>query len=151
MGFGLHVGWSIEGAIGSKYKIDASYLIPHVNIASRLEAATKQYGVPLSMSEQFYFLLSQEYKLGCRKLDTVTVRGSNSPMFLYTYEYELGSGTAALPSLNISAEQNLQVIFFSLYCCFFSFLPSLLTKFSSFFFYLWDLFIFLTLILSFSL
>lgn len=45
MGFGLHVGWSIEGAIGSFYKIDASYLSPNVNMASRLEAATKQFGV----------------------------------------------------------------------------------------------------------
>ena len=26
MGFGMHIGWAIEGAIGSKYKIDASYL-----------------------------------------------------------------------------------------------------------------------------
>lgn len=35
MGFGLHYGWAIEGAIGSAQKIDASYLSPHVNIASR--------------------------------------------------------------------------------------------------------------------
>ena len=41
MGFGLHYGWAIEGAIGSEFKIDASYLSPNVNIASRLEAATK--------------------------------------------------------------------------------------------------------------
>ena len=50
MGFGLHFGWAIEvkmnffiikGAIGSVYKIDASYLSPNVNMASRLEAATK--------------------------------------------------------------------------------------------------------------
>lgn len=41
MGFGLHIGWAIEGAIGSFYKIDASYLSPNVNMASRLEAATK--------------------------------------------------------------------------------------------------------------
>ena len=41
MGFGLHVGWAIEGAIGSNHKIDASYLSPNVNMASRLEAATK--------------------------------------------------------------------------------------------------------------
>ena len=26
LGFGLHCGWAIEGAIGSEYKIDASYL-----------------------------------------------------------------------------------------------------------------------------
>ena len=36
MGFGLHSGWAIEGAIGSEYKIDASYLSPNVNMASRL-------------------------------------------------------------------------------------------------------------------
>jgi len=41
MGFGLHTGWAIEGAIGSTYKIDASYLSPNVNIASRLDGATK--------------------------------------------------------------------------------------------------------------
>ena len=41
MGFGLHQGWAIEGAIGSNFKIDASYLSPNVNLASRLEAATK--------------------------------------------------------------------------------------------------------------
>uniref|UniRef100_A0A0G4FMQ5 Guanylate cyclase domain-containing protein n=1 Tax=Chromera velia CCMP2878 TaxID=1169474 RepID=A0A0G4FMQ5_9ALVE len=35
MGFGLHVGWAIEGAIGSKFKVDASYLSPNVNMASR--------------------------------------------------------------------------------------------------------------------
>lgn len=50
MGFGLHLGWAIEGAIGSFYKIDASYLSPNVNMASRLEAATKQFGVSLLVS-----------------------------------------------------------------------------------------------------
>lgn len=34
MGFGLHVGWAIEGAIGSDFKIDASYLSPNVNISA---------------------------------------------------------------------------------------------------------------------
>ena len=37
MGYGLHAGWAIEGAIGSMLKIDASYLSPHVNLAARLE------------------------------------------------------------------------------------------------------------------
>ena len=80
LGYGLHFGWAIEvcknkikdkikklylflkGAIGSSFKIDASYLSPNVNIASRLEAATKQYGTPLLIRFQlnnlytfFYF------------------------------------------------------------------------------------------------
>ena len=50
MGYGLHVGWAIEvfkklsylkGAIGSEFKIDASYLSPNVNMASTLEGVTK--------------------------------------------------------------------------------------------------------------
>lgn len=40
----MHYGWAVEGAIGSLHKIDASYLSAHVNMAARLEAATKQYG-----------------------------------------------------------------------------------------------------------
>jgi hypothetical protein len=41
MGFGLHLGWAIEGAIGSTYKIDASYLSPNVNMSAILEDSTK--------------------------------------------------------------------------------------------------------------
>lgn len=36
MGFGLHVGWAIEGPIGSEFKIDASYLGANVNMSGRL-------------------------------------------------------------------------------------------------------------------
>lgn len=36
LGYGLHVGWAIEGPIGSEYKIDASYLSPNVDMAGRL-------------------------------------------------------------------------------------------------------------------
>jgi len=28
LGFGMHVGWAIEGMIGSNFKADASYLSP---------------------------------------------------------------------------------------------------------------------------
>ena len=47
LGYGLHMGWGIEGAIGSMFKIDASYLSPNVNMAARLEAATKQFGTSI--------------------------------------------------------------------------------------------------------
>jgi len=66
MGFGLHVGWAIEGAIGSFYKIDASYLSPNVNMAARLEAATKQFGVPLLISGELYDSFSIETQQYCR-------------------------------------------------------------------------------------
>jgi hypothetical protein len=28
--FGLDAGWAVEGAVGSEYKIDATYLSPYV-------------------------------------------------------------------------------------------------------------------------
>jgi len=54
MGFGMHVGWAIEGAVGSLQKVDATYLSPHVNMAARMEAASKQFGVTVLMTDRFY-------------------------------------------------------------------------------------------------
>lgn len=88
MGFGLHVGWAIEGAIGSEFKIDASYLSPNVNMASRLEAATKQYGVPLLLSGAMFRLFSRETKMECRQIDRVTVKGSLEPIEIYTCDID---------------------------------------------------------------
>jgi len=80
MGFGLHVGWAIEGAIGSFYKIDASYLSPNVNMASRLEAATKQFGVQLLISGQLFIVLTESAQQHMRQIDRVTVKGSVEPL-----------------------------------------------------------------------
>jgi class 3 adenylate cyclase len=54
MGFGLHAGWAIEGAVGSLQKVDATYLSPHVNMAARMEAATRQFGVSILMTRSFF-------------------------------------------------------------------------------------------------
>jgi class 3 adenylate cyclase len=88
MGFGLHIGWAIEGSIGSEYKIDASYLSPNVNMAARLEAATKQFGVPLLISGSLYDVCTSETKKMLRRIDRVTVKGSNQPIDLYTCDLD---------------------------------------------------------------
>ena len=89
MGFGLHLGWAIEGAIGSSYKIDASYLSPNVNMSARLEAATRIYGVNILLSGPLYDKLSEDMKEICRLVDVVTVKGSVEPMRLYTIDLNL--------------------------------------------------------------
>ncbi|CAD7972034.1 unnamed protein product [Amoebophrya sp. A120] len=86
MGFGLHCGWAIEGAIGSEHKIDASYLSPHVNLCARLETATDQYGVDILFSEQFHDLLSSKAKDRCRKLDVIMVKGSSKAIGIFTLD-----------------------------------------------------------------
>jgi class 3 adenylate cyclase len=99
MGFGLHYGWAIEGAIGSSLKIDASYLSPHVNLAARLESATKAYGVPLLISGELYNNLTDENKRICRRIDKVTVKGSVAPMVLYTTDLNPPKDDPKFPGL----------------------------------------------------
>lgn len=88
MGFGIHQGWAIEGAIGSFFKIDASYLSPNVNMAARLEAATKQFGTLLLISGHLRDILSPNFQAICREIDTVTVKGSIKPMRLFTIDIQ---------------------------------------------------------------
>ncbi|KRX00510.1 Adenylyl cyclase class-3/4/guanylyl cyclase [Pseudocohnilembus persalinus] len=86
IGYGLHIGWSIEGAIGSEFKIDASYLSPNVKMSERLQDSTKIYGVPLLISEDLYNRLSDGMKKFVRQIDRVLYRGSTTPMGLYTID-----------------------------------------------------------------
>jgi len=89
LGFGLHCGWAIEGAIGSELKIDASYLSPNVNVSSRLEAATEQFGVWILISHFMVNLCSSELMTRyCRLIDHVTVKGSKQPIRLYTIDLD---------------------------------------------------------------
>ena len=89
IGSGLHVGWAIEGAIGSHRKIDASYLSPHVNNTEYLESSTKAYGVPLLLSEQFFHLLSPAAAKYCRQVDRIRRSEFEDPMGLFTYDSDL--------------------------------------------------------------
>jgi class 3 adenylate cyclase len=66
LGFGMHEGWAIEGAIGSEFKIDASYLSPNVNIAQRLEGVTSKYGVMILISDSIHKLMSIQIAEECR-------------------------------------------------------------------------------------
>lgn len=43
--FGLHQGRAYEGAVGSQWKIDATYVSPDVTVAAWLNLACEYYGV----------------------------------------------------------------------------------------------------------
>jgi len=86
LGFGLHLGWSIEGAIGSEFKIDASYLSPHVNIASMLEECTAKYGVAVLMSEPLVRFCHQNFRRHFRVIDHVMFQGSKTPSRILTVD-----------------------------------------------------------------
>ena len=103
MGFGLHIGYGIEGAVGSTYKIDASYLSPNVNISARLETATRQFGLSLLISGPLYNLFSDDMKHVCRFVDCVYVKGSEQPLDLYTIDV----------NLNLKPQENKNIVILS--------------------------------------
>lgn len=84
--YGMDAGWAVEGAVGSEYKIDATYLSPHVNMASRMMSATKQYGVTILLSKAVEELLSRPCRKKLRHLDTVYVKGSKVKQDIFTYD-----------------------------------------------------------------
>jgi hypothetical protein len=84
--FGMDAGWAVEGAVGSEYKIDATYLSPHVNMASRMMMASKQYGVTMMLSQSVQELMSDVANTKLRHVDTVTVKGSSIRQRIYTYD-----------------------------------------------------------------
>ena len=86
MGFGLHLGYGIEGPVGSLFKLEASYLGPDVNIAARLETATKQFNVGILISGSLYKILTDDMKNVLRYVDCVVVKGSTEPIDLYTVD-----------------------------------------------------------------
>ena len=88
LGFGLHLGQSIEGAIGSMFKIDASYLSTNVNMANELEENTKTFKKELIMSGDFYDYLSEDAKSYVRLLDIFKTK-SGKITRLYSIDLDL--------------------------------------------------------------
>jgi len=86
LGFGLHLGWAIAGAIGSELKIDASYLSPHVNLTGQLEAATEEYGVTILMSEPLVRACNPSFRRHFRPVDHVRITGSRKATQLFTVD-----------------------------------------------------------------
>lgn len=87
VGFGLHVGWAVEGAIGSEQKIDVSYISPHVTTSEYLQDLTKDYGCTILVSEVFYHLLPPQAQYNCRQIDCLRRKGEEGePMSIYTYD-----------------------------------------------------------------
>jgi len=86
MSFGMDAGWAVEGAVGSAYKIDATYLSSHVNMASRMMCACKQYRVAILLSQAVEELLSKQARETIRHVDTVYVKGSSTKQRIYTFD-----------------------------------------------------------------
>ncbi|ANL66376.1 adenylate cyclase family 3 protein [Rhizobium phaseoli] len=82
MGVGINTGECIVGNMGSNRRFDYSCLGDSVNLASRLEGASKNYGVALLLGEETARLVAVNYTV--IELDRIIVKGRTVPSPIYT-------------------------------------------------------------------
>jgi adenylate cyclase len=82
-GIGVHVGDVMYGNIGSRTRLDFTVIGPAVNMASRLEALTKQLGKTVLLSRAFADFVESDFDL--ERVGEYPVRGFSDPIELFAY------------------------------------------------------------------
>ena len=91
VGFGVNSGDAIVGNLGCAAKMEVSVLGDAVNLGSRLEGVTKEYGIDLCLGETVAPLVREAFLL--RSVDLIVVKGKTKPVEVFTVLGERTPGT----------------------------------------------------------